>query len=54
MTFRIGNILIIWNGILFNDDLLKTYFENGELYKQQIRCYENYIKDKEFAELLFD
>ena len=42
------------NGILFDDELLKIYFENAEIYKQQIRYYEDYINDKEFVELLFD
>jgi len=39
---------------LFDDELLKIYFENAEIYKQQIRYYEDYINDKEFVELLFD
>ncbi len=42
------------NGVLFNDELLKIYFKSAELYKQQIKCYEKYLKYKEFAELLFD
>ena len=42
------------NGILFNDELLKIYFESAELYQQQIRYYEDYNKDKDFSELLFN
>jgi len=42
------------NGILFNEELLKIYFGSPELYRKQIKYYEKYIKEKEFAELLFD
>ena len=42
------------NGSLFNNELLKIYFESSEIYRQQIRNYEKYINEKEFEELLID
>jgi len=44
----------IRNGILFDDEILKLYFGSAIEYKEQIRYYEKYLKEKEFAELLFD
>jgi len=42
------------NGVLFNDELLNNCFGSPELYRLQIKNYEQYIKEKEFAELMFD
>ena len=42
------------DGSLYNDDLLKIYFKDSESYVQQIKNYEKYVEENEFANLLFD
>jgi len=42
------------NGALFNDELLNNCFGSPELYSLQIKNYEQYIKEIEFADLIFD
>lgn len=42
------------NGTLFGNEILKIYFENGELYKNSIKEFERYMNEREFSDLLID
>jgi len=41
-------------GNLFNNEILKTYFENSVNYQEDIKEHEKYVKEQQFGKLLLD
>ena len=41
-------------GDLFNNEILKVYFENSVNYQEDIREHEKYVKEQQFGKLLLD
>ena len=44
----------IRKGKLFDDEILKTYFENADNYKETIHEHERYVEEQQFVNLLLD